>query len=205
MRIAFHLGLLLFVSSSASAQVIDTTRPVALRTADRAAIEKAACADTGKPVLSIRSWRNVKPGIDELSASVLCEDAVENDVYRAYFYRPCTKKGGRWMCFPPTIQLDTEVAGEGLYQISVRGLSLDEALAGLACLEAVFAQNPKTLNGARPGNSISLHAGPLESGRPYIASLEVSNECYWFEYPRQCRADGAEPVPVEVATGCIDE
>ncbi len=205
MRKAPILILSWLVAGSASAQVIDTTRPVNLCAADRAAVEKAACAESGKPALSINGQRGFMWGNRELSASVLCEDAVENDAYRAYFYRGCTKHRGRWKCSPPAITLFTDVAGGGPHEIQVDDLTLDEALKGLKCLEAVYTQNPQILNGANRGNVGALYAGDTENGRPFVAYVEARNECFWLEYPRQCRADGKEPVPVKVRSGCIDE
>jgi hypothetical protein len=204
MRFASALFLLGVIASTASAQM-DTTIAVELRASDRAAVEKAACGKSGKRALGIQGHRSFLRRDHEMTATVLCEDAVENDTFRAYFPRNCTKKGAHWKCSEPGIRLHIDVAGGGPYEIQVDELSLDEALVGIQCLDAVFAQNPQILNGPKRGRVSALYAGEPQRSRPFVAYVETANECFWLEYPRQCRAGGAEPVQVTVTTGCIDE
>ncbi|HEV7607134.1 MAG TPA: hypothetical protein VGO61_07345 [Steroidobacteraceae bacterium] len=116
--------------------------------------------------------------------------------------------GLRWKCDAPGIELHLAISGARPYEVQVDDLSLDEALAGLKCLDAVFARNPPNPDVPdlrSEGRVAALRSGPPERGRPFVAYAEARNECYWFEYPRQCRADGAEPVPVIVTSGCVSE
>src|SRR5690349_14412145 len=98
--------LICFGAQYVSAQNVIPWKIATLRASDRASVEKAACASTGKPALSIEGWRF--EGRREMNARVLCEDAIENDDYRAYFHRGCEKVSGKWKCDPPVIELKFE-------------------------------------------------------------------------------------------------
>ena len=204
-KLPLLLILLCLGDRDASANVMDPNVPIALRAADRAAVDKAACASTGKPALSIEAWRN--RDTRALTASVLCEDSVENDDYRAYFHRSCAKDRRGWTCDPPVIALNIE-AVNGPYEIRVDDFSLGEALPGIKCLDTIYDQDPQILNGARRGKIVALYAAERDEASKdqlMTAYIEARNECFWLTYPPQCRVDDAGRVPVTATSGCIDE
>jgi hypothetical protein len=203
---ACSVPLLFLLASVASAGLVQVGHPVSLSASQRAAVERVACVNSpGKMAIGIQAWRARVRGMPDLSALVQCADGFELDAYHAYFERYCTKVHWRWTCDPPRIRLHIRVADGGPYEIRVEELSLDEALQGVRCLETALTLNPQVLDGGKAERVPVLSRKAIAGKDSFQVYLEAHNECYWLHYPRQCKVDAPEPLPVTIASGCIDE
>jgi hypothetical protein len=208
MRLASIIYMLLLGLSAgdALAGLVETARPVTLSVSQRTAVEKVACANSpGKTAIGAQGYRGVLHGHHELTARVQCDDGIELDAYHAYFERYCIKRVWRWSCEdPPQIRLHMNVAGAGPYEIRLDKVSLDDALRSMSCLETALAQNPQVLNGFMAEHFVWVSAIELKP-ESLTVYLEAHDECYWIDYPRQCKVDAPNPLPVSISTGCFFE
>lgn len=193
---------------SAMALTIVPTEFVELTDSDRAYLEKIACRKPLKvSAQRIHGWRMTLNTHGALHAGVTCEPHVTTETYSLQFSMACTKRWGSWRCESQGDALRMQFMGGGPYDIGIAGLTPEEAIKGLSCLEAGLRQRPD-LAGAEMMSvapSMLIPRSAPEGTTVIDAWLSTPvKACLSVSFARNCDVNGQVPLEVE-NDECLDD
>jgi hypothetical protein len=186
-----------------SLTVVPLTREVELDARDRTALQRTACTPLGVDAEAIRGSRYIRWGrLRPLQAWVQCKPHQATTTSRLAFVYQCEKRRD-WHCERTWALAQTRFLGIDSFNVNVSDVPVDEALEGLACLEADIARQPGLLGSGKLNDLAYISAHP---SRPemMVTNVSTATRCFGITTARRCPA-GAERAPPEMEVGCPEE